>query len=97
ERTFNVAPASADIPKALNGSSDLVNSVFGAAGAHTPIIYTKSRDASGGAPTHAITLLTATVLLPKARFRQKVAADSAVHACPFPGAAPIRPTWRATD
>jgi len=40
EGVLNVAPGYTDHPKALNGASDLINDVFGAAGSHTRMIYT---------------------------------------------------------
>lgn len=40
EGILNVAPGFAGHPTALNGASDLINQIFGAAGAHTRMIYT---------------------------------------------------------
>lgn len=39
EGVLNVAPGFTDHAKALNGASDLINQIFGAAGAHTRMIY----------------------------------------------------------
>ena len=40
EGILNVAPGFTDHPAALNGASDLINQIFGPAGAHTRMIYT---------------------------------------------------------
>ncbi|MDA9521498.1 hypothetical protein XI06_14335 [Bradyrhizobium sp. CCBAU 11434] len=39
EGVLNVAPGFTEHAKALNGASDLINQIFGAAGAHTRMIY----------------------------------------------------------
>jgi enamine deaminase RidA (YjgF/YER057c/UK114 family) len=40
EGVLNVAPGYTGHPKALNGASDLINTIFGARGHHTRMIYT---------------------------------------------------------